>query len=98
MYAMGEGVPKDDAEAAKWIQLAAEQGDAFAQFSLGVKYWAGDGVDEDLVQAHLWFSLAFARDHSRAADAIDGVSGLMTSDQIAEAERLVQEWKPVAER
>ena len=38
MYANGEGVPEDDAEAVKWYRLAADQGDAYAQFNLGVMY------------------------------------------------------------
>ena len=31
MYATGEGVPKDDAEAVRWYRLAAEEGNASAQ-------------------------------------------------------------------
>ena len=34
IYNNGEGVPKDDAEAVRWFQLAAEQGYAKAQFEL----------------------------------------------------------------
>ena len=35
MYENGKGVPQDDAEAVKWYRMAAEQGDADAQFNLG---------------------------------------------------------------
>ena len=35
---MGQGVPQDDAEAIKWYRMAAEQGDAGAQFNLGIRY------------------------------------------------------------
>ena len=35
MYADGTGVPQDDAEAVRWYRLAAAQGLAFAQYSLG---------------------------------------------------------------
>ena len=45
------------AKAAKWYRMAAEQGDVEAQNSLGQLYYNGDGVPQDLVQAHLWFSL-----------------------------------------
>jgi len=34
MYADGEGVPENDAEAVKGYRLAAEQGDASAQSNL----------------------------------------------------------------
>ena len=36
VYNEGRGVPQDDAEAAKWFRLAAEQGVAAAQSDLGV--------------------------------------------------------------
>ena len=35
-YTAGQGVPQDDAEAVAWYRRAAEQGDADAQFQLGV--------------------------------------------------------------
>ena len=35
-YDLGKGVPQDDAEAVRWYRLAADQGLALAQFSLGV--------------------------------------------------------------
>ena len=38
MYASGEGVPEDDAEAVRWYRLAADQGHADAQYNLGWMY------------------------------------------------------------
>ena len=38
MYDNGRGVPQDDAEAVRWYRLAAEQGDAKAQYNLGEMY------------------------------------------------------------
>ena len=32
------GVPEDDAEAVKWFRKAADQGDAHAQYNVGVMY------------------------------------------------------------
>ena len=43
------------------IHLAAEQGSADAQFSLGVMYTNGRGVPQDYVQAHKWLNLAVSR-------------------------------------
>jgi len=34
MYASGQGVAKDEREAVRWYQLAAAQGDAYAQQAL----------------------------------------------------------------
>ena len=38
MYDNGDGVPQDYKEAVKWYRLAAEQGDAAAQYNLGIMY------------------------------------------------------------
>lgn len=35
MYEIGEGVVENDQEAVKWYRMAAEQGDADAQYGLG---------------------------------------------------------------
>ena len=51
MYANGEGVPEDDAEAVRWYRLAADQGHAGAQYNLGVMYANGEGVVEDDAEA-----------------------------------------------
>jgi hypothetical protein len=65
-YAEGEGVPEDDAEAARWYRLAAEQGDEFAQTNLGVMYDNGEGVPEDDAEAVRWFRLAAEQGHAQA--------------------------------
>ncbi len=36
MYANGDGVPENDAEAVKWYRKAADQGYAVAQYNLGL--------------------------------------------------------------
>jgi TPR repeat protein len=58
MYAKGEGVPKDDAEAVKWYRKAAEQGLAEAQYNLGVMYDEGEGVPKDDAEAVKWYRKA----------------------------------------
>jgi hypothetical protein len=58
MYAKGQGVPQDYAEAVKWYRLAANQGDAFAQFHLGLMYAKGQGVPQDYAEAVKWYRLA----------------------------------------
>ena len=58
MYYLGEGVPEDHREAAKWFRKAAEQGDARAQTNLGVMYAKGEGVPEDYREAVKWYRKA----------------------------------------
>ena len=92
MHANGEGVPPDDAEAAKWFRQAADLGHFGAQTNLGLMYYIGKGVPQDLVQAHMWFNIADALGDESAQEERDEVAKLMTPDQIAEAQRMASEW------
>jgi uncharacterized protein len=47
MYLHGDGVPQDYQEAGRWYRLLAEQGDAEAQYNLGLMYFKGLGVPQD---------------------------------------------------
>ena len=44
MYENGQGVEKDLEEAVKWYRKAADQGNAYAQYNVGVVYYKGEGV------------------------------------------------------
>ena len=91
MYAEGEGVPKDEAEAVKLFRLAAERGNAMAQGSLGMMYYNGYGVPIDFVQAHVWFNIAAANGNEAAKPGLESVQNEMTSEQKAEAMKLARE-------
>jgi TPR repeat protein len=60
LYGIGQDVAQDDAEAIRWFRKAAEQGNALAQFNIGVSYSKGKGVPRDLRQARLWMQKAAA--------------------------------------
>jgi len=94
MYYKGDGVPQDYAKAAKWLRAYAEIGDAGSQLDLGNMYRDGLGVPQDYVTAHMWFNLAAAHDSYRdtAGEQRDSLAAKMTSEQIAEAQRLAREW------
>jgi uncharacterized protein len=51
-------VPQDYAEAVKWLRLAADQGEGFAQNNLGVMYAHGQGVPQDYAEAVKWYRRA----------------------------------------
>lgn len=61
-------------EAARWFRLAADQGDANAQFALGGMYQGGRGVQQDNLMAYQWFSQAAA--NPDLSDEDDPVSEL----------------------
>ena len=47
----GAGAQPDYTKAIKWYRLAAEQGDADAQYELAVLYESGEGVPQDCTEA-----------------------------------------------
>ena len=65
-HARGNGVPQDYNEAARWYRMAAEQGYAPAQGSLGLMYVTGEGVPKDYEKAVQWYRKA-ARQAKREA-------------------------------
>ena len=92
MYAAGEGVPKDDVEAAKWFREAAEQGDANAQSSLGVMYTNGEGVPEDFIEAYAWANIAAAQGNEMADSLRESLREEMDGDSIAKAQELSRDY------
>jgi TPR repeat protein len=66
MYAIGSGVPENDAKAVEWYTKAAEQEHAKAQYNLGVMYDIGNGVPEDDAKAVEWYSKAAEQEHAKA--------------------------------
>ena len=80
------------------------------QYNIGAMYASGHGAAQDYVQALMWFILAVAFGDTKspgplgiklvdtskftALEQRDKLMALMTSTQIAEAERLAREWRP----
>ena len=90
MYSNGRGVLKDDAEAVRWYRLAAEQGNAIAQFNLGVTYANGQGVLKDSVLAHMWYNIASANGNEAARKLRDNLEDDMTRAEISRATELAR--------
>ncbi|WP_425537015.1 tetratricopeptide repeat protein, partial [Klebsiella pneumoniae] len=55
MYATGEGVKQNKQTAVEWYRKAADQGDATAQYYLGVAYATGKGVKQNNQAAVQWY-------------------------------------------
>ena len=94
------GASKENyAEALKWYRDAAMQGHPSAQFSLGIMSMNGEGMEQDLLQAYMWFDLVASReaDPKHRAYLIDmrtTVAQKMTSAQTAEAQKLRRKRAP----
>ena len=66
MYDLGEGVSKDKQKAVAWYRLAAEQGYALSQYTLGVIYEKGDEVAQEPKEAFEWYREAAQQGFAQA--------------------------------
>ena len=55
-------------------------------------YYKGEGVPQDHILAYMWFNLAGANGPKKLLEVRDLVAKGMSPAQIAEAQRLSQEW------
>ncbi len=102
-YEHGTGVLEDFVEACKWFNLSLTNGYkqampnlAFLAYKLGCRYRDGDGVPKNLVESYKWFDVAIPGSDD-AKTHRDALVPLMTSGQIAEAQRLSREFQPHTE-
>ena len=95
-YFRGVDVAEDREAGFRWYLKAAEQDDVVAQFFVANLYQTGGGVSEDLVQAYKWLSIAGGGNHPDARKTAEQrkelIAGIMTAEQIAEAEKQATEW------
>ena len=82
----------DYSNAFREFQDSANSGDAASQYMLGQLYAGGRGVRQDLVMAHMWYSLAAAWGYDQANGALANVERYMTRDQIAQANEKAKAW------
>ena len=95
---MANRVNKHSKESFDSVRLRADQGDADAQFNLGVMYEKGQGVPQDDIQAHMWYNLSASKSSGEikgfAVKARDLLAKTMTPEDLSAAQRLATEWQP----
>ena len=64
------GVDRDFAEAARWFERAAGQGDAHAQFTLGVMNRHGQGIPGNITAMREYFERAADQNHTSALNGL----------------------------
>ena len=89
-------VEQSHAQIAKRFRLAAEKGDANAQFNLGLLYYNGKGVTQNYSEAYIWLSLASAGNAPNARKARDQVAKKLDAETMknAQAKRLAARKNP----
>lgn len=83
MHQNGRGVPADAEKGAALLRQSAEQGYAYAQFSLASSYRFGIGVEQDLLDAHRWLLLAERNGYDPARQIRMVIEAELRPDQIA---------------
>jgi TPR repeat protein/CHAT domain-containing protein len=73
LYHQSLGAPEDNAEARRWYRRAAQQGNASAQFNLGLMYYDGDGVVQDEDEAVRWYRMAAEQGDASAQNSLGWV-------------------------
>ncbi len=85
----------DTAAALTWFREAAERGLPDAQIKLGINHHRlsrrgfRGAMDEDIIEAYKWFSLAARRGNKKAINSRDLLAIHMTRDEVAEGNRRV---------
>ncbi len=86
-------------EGLKWFRRAAAQGNTDAPDQLSSILYFGDGVPHDYVEALKWTTLLILRNKDKSyAWLRDSLASKMTPEQIADAQRLASQWRPMPER
>ena len=75
------------------LQTRAERGDAAAQYALGLRYYKGDGVQKNFVEAYTWLLIAKASAHRQEGAACKMLAKAMTPEQTAEAQARAEKWQ-----
>jgi TPR repeat protein len=77
------------------VELSAAQGNAIAQFHLGLCYFEGEGVEKDNEEAYVWLALAAAQGDVQSLGLLDKLETELTPKQIADAQKRAVERQSV---
>ena len=72
--------------------MAAEQGNAKAQYNLSFMYYNGEGIPKDYVQAYAWSSVAAAQGHETAKELLENITKELAAASIIKAQELSREY------
>jgi len=88
-----EGVAEEIDDAAALLRAAAEQGNAEAQYNLGLMYLEGLGVKQDNAEAYAWIRTAAAQGKGGTLEIRAALLREMTPSQEDRAIELAREYR-----
>lgn len=75
-----------------YYQPLAEQGEPYAQLTIGEIYMEGSGVSQNLIQAYAWFAVASYQGVEEAQAIMEHVLGKLSADEQAQAKVIAQQY------
>lgn len=99
VFAYGEaGLPRDEAQALRWFQRAAEKGHQRAQLNLGTLYLRGPAASRDLIEARAWLEKAAANGDPYALYALGRAMSESMGPAMADPARAADLYRRAAEK
>ena len=95
LYARGDVVEQNFAEAVKWYWKAAEQGHDSAQYKLGLAYQKGKGVPKSETEAYIWLNMSAENGapfngRGKAGELADEIRASLSAIQLEQAEKIAK--------
>jgi hypothetical protein len=84
-YMHGTISPVDERKGVTWLERAARDGLAAAQYATARAYERGEGVDANASEAYVWYSMAAAQEIPIAVEAVKRVASVMTPQEVEAA-------------
>lgn len=79
----------------EWLCRSADQGHLDARYRIGILYEHGsEALPSDYVRAYQWYMMAAEVGAYWAGRAAERIKEKLTPEQMAQAERLISEWRP----
>lgn len=88
LYYFGRINAVDHTKAFKWLIKAATSGDIKSQLMTGTMYFNGEATENDNIRAYAWIFLSSQSGLTRAINALDKLTAVMTPEEIIQARNL----------
>lgn len=92
------GVAQEDSASLAALRSAAEQGQADAQYELGILYEFGYNFPDNLVSAYGWYSRAANQGNAAAAQRLEVLKGQLSPGDLQKAQAQSQSPTPSTSR
>jgi TPR repeat protein len=91
-YYYAKGTAADYTQSAVWYRKAAEQGDAKAEYSLGISYCWHEGVPLDYAEGYYWIDLGVESGVDDTNHWRNFAASHLTAAQVAEQQARAKKW------